>query len=159
MGVIASINHNCSNVEMKWVVVLLAITLLDIAVARPSKTSGVSLGDPAPPCDAAKCKLPDCRCSSSDIPGGLDVKQVPQVVLITYDDAINVVNYAQYEQLLFNRANPNGCPAKATFFISHEYTDYTLVNDLFNRGHEVASHSITYVPMMQTMPTNQLMAQ
>ena len=81
------------------------------------------------------------------------------MVLITYDDAINVVNYAQYEQLLFNRANPNGCPAKATFFISHEYTDYTLVNDLFNRGHEVASHSITYVPMMQTMPTNQLMAQ
>ena len=101
--IIASINHSCFNVEMKWVVVLLAITLLDIAVARPSKTSGVSLGDPAPPCDAAKCKLPDCRCSSSDIPGGLDVKQVPQVSL-----AVNCIWFGWYRRLTVLIAHVGG---------------------------------------------------
>jgi len=129
---------------MRWIVALAAIALVNVTVARPSKESLPSLGDPAHTCKPELCKLPDCRCSTPDIPGDIDAAKVPQVVLITFDDAVNVVNYAQYEQLLFNRFNPNGCPAKATFFISHEYTDYTLVNDVFNRGHEIASHSITH---------------
>ena len=65
------------------------------------------------------------------------------MILLTFDDGVNVLNYADYERLLFNRENPNGCPVKATYFVSHDYTNYTLVNDLYNRGHEIASHSIT----------------
>lgn len=30
-------------------------------------------------CDEELCKLPDCRCSSTDIPGGLLPRDVPQV--------------------------------------------------------------------------------
>ena len=36
---------------------------------------------PAQPCVPALCQVPDCRCSSTDVPGGLDPKNVPQVIL------------------------------------------------------------------------------
>ena len=45
---------------------------------------------------------------------------------------------------LSNRTNPNGCPIKATFYVSHEWTDYTMVHDLYRAGHEIASHTITH---------------
>ena len=32
---------------------------------------------------------------------------------------------------------------QATFFVSHEYNNYTLVNDLYKTGNEIAIHSIT----------------
>ncbi len=63
-------------------------------------------------CDEANCKLPDCFCSGSAIPGGLKVGDVPQMVLITFDDDVNIVNFEFYKQL-FNdgyasKKNPNG---------------------------------------------------
>lgn len=66
-----------------------------------------------------------------------------QVILLTFDDAVTVSNYQFYEELLFANKNPNGCPVKATFFLSHQYTNYSMVNELRNRGYEIASHSIT----------------
>jgi hypothetical protein len=67
------------------------------------------------------------------------------MLVITFDDAINPDNMALYTDLLFNdsRRNPNGCPARATFFLSHEYTHYQHVQKLWNAGHEIAVHSIT----------------
>ena len=66
----------------------------------------------AEPCSDAKCKLPDCWCSGTAIPGGLDVKEVPQMVTISFDDSVNVGNF-KYYQMLFNngatsRKNHNG---------------------------------------------------
>lgn len=43
-----------------------------------------------------------------------------------------------------NRFNPNGCPISMTLFVSHNYTDYNLVRDLYARGMEVAVHSVTH---------------
>lgn len=68
---------------------------------------------------------------------------VRQIVLLTFDDAVNVLNYEIYKSLLFDRYNPDGCPIKVNFFLSHEYNNYTLVHDLYVRGYEMASHSIT----------------
>jgi len=95
-------------------------------------------------CDVAQCALPNCLCSTFEIPGGLSPAETPQTVLITYDDAVNILNYEDYSKLIFNRVNPNGCNVKATYFVSHEYNNYTLINDLYNKGHEIASHSITH---------------
>ncbi|UXI21078.1 uncharacterized protein NH340_JMT07021 [Sarcoptes scabiei] len=96
-------------------------------------------------CNENQCKLPDCFCGGTEIPGGLPVKDVPQLVLISFDDAVNDVNWHIYEELLNSgRSNPNGCPIKATFYVSHEWTDYSQVQTLYSRGHEIASHSITY---------------
>jgi len=49
-----------------------------------------------------------------------------------------------YQQQLYNRTNPNGAHISATFFITHEYNDYSLVHELYSRGHEIALHSITH---------------
>jgi hypothetical protein len=44
-----------------------------------------------------------------------------------------------YEELfLNNRFNPNGCPISMTMFVSHNFTKYDLVRDLYSKGMEVA---------------------
>jgi len=71
--------------------------------------------------------------------------QVPQMIVITFDDAVNVENWNLYTNQVFTkeRVNPNGCSIKGTFFISHQYTDYHHIQKLWNKGHEIAVHSIT----------------
>lgn len=95
-------------------------------------------------CDPVKCTLPDCRCSSVDIPGLLAPADTPQFVVFTFDDAVTVSNVNYYNTAFDNRVNPNGCAAAATFFVSHEYTDYSLAHQLYAKGHEIALHSISH---------------
>ncbi|MPC23205.1 hypothetical protein E2C01_016245 [Portunus trituberculatus] len=70
--------------------------------------------------------------------------EVPQLVLLTFDDAVNDLNKGLYNDL-FNvgRKNPNGCPIASTMYVSHEWTDYSQVQDLYAEGHEIASHSVS----------------
>ncbi|XP_063393001.1 chitin deacetylase 8-like [Cydia fagiglandana] len=98
----------------------------------------------AEPCDPEACQLPACRCSGTDIPGGLTARDTPQFVLLTFDDGVNVVNIETYRNLIYNRVNSNGCPAGTTYYINHEYTDYTIVNELYNQGLEIALHSVSH---------------
>ncbi|KAL7738033.1 hypothetical protein ACLKA6_006386 [Drosophila palustris] len=140
--------------------VLLATTLLSDAqkTKNKSKTKNKVKTTVAPQverpvlqkaerCSATKCKLPDCRCSDATLPRpklkGKE-QEIPQFVTITFDDAVNAVNYAQYDLLFNGLTNPDGCPATGTFFLSHEYTDYVRVNSLYNAGHEIALHSVTH---------------
>eukprot|EP00088_Acartia_fossae_P059412 TRINITY_DN704_c0_g1_i1.p1 TRINITY_DN704_c0_g1~~TRINITY_DN704_c0_g1_i1.p1 ORF type:complete len:548 (-),score=92.20 TRINITY_DN704_c0_g1_i1:115-1758(-) len=98
-------------------------------------------------CDSEICRLPDCFCSptSTKIPGGNVPEEVPQMIMISFDDAINQNNFPIYERL-FNgqRKNPNSCDVKATFFLSHKFTNYSMVQELYRRGHEMATHSISH---------------
>ena len=94
------------------------------------------------PC-GRNCSLPRCFCGRG-IPGGLSQHQVPQFVLLSFDDAVNDLNRDFYRRVFNSRVNPNGCPISATFFVSHEWTDYSLVNELYLAGHELASHSVTH---------------
>ncbi|KAL0810874.1 hypothetical protein ABMA28_010178 [Loxostege sticticalis] len=124
---------------------LLPLCLVVLAAAQESDSSEEEAALPlAEPCDPEACKLPNCRCSSTDIPGNLQARDTPQFVLLTFDDAINIINVETYRELLDNRRNINQCPATATFFLSHQYTNYQLVNELYNKGHEIALHSITH---------------
>merc|ERR1711887_305631 len=106
----------------------------------------------APACDKSICKLPDCFCSEdgSEVPGDLCPEndrcdRVPQMVTVTFDDAINNNNIDLYKEI-FNkqRRNPNGCDIKSTFFVSHKYTNYSAVEEMHRLGHEIAAHSITH---------------
>ena len=67
------------------------------------------------------------------------------MITVTFDDAINFENWDLYTQYLFTpeRKNPNGCPIRATFYVSHQYTNYMHVQKLWNDGHEISVHSIT----------------
>ncbi|KAL0268445.1 UNVERIFIED_CONTAM: hypothetical protein PYX00_010393 [Menopon gallinae] len=105
---------------------------------------------PTPDKSAAKCRkdvclLPDCSCGGKDIPGGYSAEEIPQLVLLTFDDSVNDLNKGLYSELFERgRVNPNGCPISATFYVSHEWTDYSQVQNLYANGHEIASHSITH---------------
>lgn len=74
----------------------------------------------APKCDPSACVLPECFCSpdGTRIPGDLESKDVPQMILMSFDGAMNNMNYPHYRSLLNkeHRKNPNGCPIRTTFF-------------------------------------------
>lgn len=72
------------------------------------------------------------------------LRQAPQMITLTFDDAVNFENWDLYNQIFTEtRTNPNGCPIHGTFYISHEYNNYQYVQKLWNAGHEIAVHSIT----------------
>merc|ERR1712242_195861 len=100
----------------------------------------------APECDTATCQLPDCFCSpdGTRIPGNINPDQVPQMITITFNGAINSDNIDLYQEI-FNgeRQNPNSCQIKGTFFVSHRYTNYSAVQELHGKGHEIGVFSIT----------------
>ena len=105
----------------------------------------LAVGDPALPCNPALCRLPDCRCASVSIPGGLQRSETPQIVTIAMDDGIRVQDYEQFYRRFLNvHTNPNGCPIQASFFVSHDNTDYSLMERLVSQGHEIADHSVTH---------------
>ena len=98
-------------------------------------------------CSRSNCRLPECRCATRTGPQGIQTEDLPQVVMITFDDAVNEQNIDFYRRLFprnFSRRNPNGCPIAATFFVSHEWTDYKMVRQLYLYGHEIADHSISH---------------
>ncbi|XP_045477625.1 chitin deacetylase 1 [Harmonia axyridis] len=110
--------------------------------------SGKNDPNGAPPCNPSKCKLPHCFCSreGTRIPADLNAKDTPQMIMLTFDDAINEENWDLYFQQILpaKRKNPNGCSIKATFFVSHQYNDYQMTQKLWNSGHEIAVHSVTH---------------
>lgn len=66
------------------------------------------------------------------------------MILLTFDGAVNVNNYEKYQKIFAaNRTNPNGCPIRGTFFISHEYSDFEQIQRLHYEGHEIAVETIT----------------
>ncbi|CAB0018158.1 unnamed protein product [Nesidiocoris tenuis] len=83
----------------------------------------------------------------------LPLEETPQIVLLTFDDSVNDLNKGLYEDLFERgRVNPNGCPISATFYVSHEWTDYGQVQNLYATGHEIASHSVSRGPKNATTP-------
>ena len=78
------------------------VALVSVAVAQ----------EKADQCNPDYCRLPDCYCGGNKIPGGLKPEQIPQLVLLTFDDAVNDLNKAFFKKLYEGRTNPNGCPIK-----------------------------------------------
>ena len=74
-------------------------------------------------CDLSTCTLPTCFCSAdgTQAPGGpeyLEVSEVPQMINIGFNGAVNGDNMALYQRLFKKeRLNPNGCTVKGTFFV------------------------------------------
>ncbi|KAI8881570.1 hypothetical protein K501DRAFT_324437 [Backusella circina FSU 941] len=96
-------------------------------------------------CDANACKIENnCHCASTTAPGGLAAADVPQFVTVTFDDSVqDALSKTAYS--LVNVTNPNGCPGHGTWFVSMEYTDFSLVQQWYAAGNEVADHTFSHV--------------
>jgi len=120
----------------------------------PTTEAPITTADPyaATPCDTRNCILAEgCFCSKdgtrhplADDPN-LELTEIPQMVLLALDGAVNGQNYNHYITLFNDTVykNPNECPMRGTFFVSHEYSSYQMVADLYQKGHEIAINSIT----------------
>ncbi|TRY79148.1 hypothetical protein TCAL_05954 [Tigriopus californicus] len=119
--------HTCS---------LTIVTLLGLLViVQPQEL--------AKPCDVTHCDLPDCRCSNTIPP--LEEKKIPQIVHLTFNEAVTSTSERFFEQLFTGEyKNPNGCNIRGTHYVSHEYSDYSLVHTYWSRGHEIGSISISH---------------
>ena len=84
----------------------------------------LSLAQEAERCDPSYCRLPNCFCGGSKIPGGLKTENTPQFVLLTFDDAVNGLNKEFFSKLFSNRVNPNGCPIKVRINIYYIGSTY-----------------------------------
>ncbi len=82
--------------------------VLFVALATLAAVSGQKSGR----CDPSYCRLPKCFCGGTEIPGGYSPNDIPQFVLLTFDDAVNSLNQQFFKELFNERYNPNGCPIK-----------------------------------------------
>lgn len=89
------------------------------------------------------CNPPDCFCCRDKMP--LETHNIPQMVFFSFDDAVTPQVSAYYKELFDpSRKNPNGCPISMTLFISDRNTVYGLVKEFYDKGMEIASHSVTH---------------
>ncbi|KAL4228779.1 hypothetical protein ACF0H5_011819 [Mactra antiquata] len=94
-------------------------------------------------CDPSTCLLPTCRCyNDPKAPGDLGVTEIPQIISVSFEGTINRENIAYYRLLFNDVSNPNGCPARGTFFVQDQGTDYVQVKNLSQEGHEIGVHSV-----------------
>ncbi|CAJ0645392.1 1756_t:CDS:10 [Entrophospora sp. SA101] len=91
-------------------------------------------------CDASLCKAPDCFCATQTPPGGLTLDKTPQFVLLTFDDSIQDRSVKVAYDLIGERKNPNGCPIKTTFYVSINYTDFSLVSEWYAKDEKSLPH-------------------
>ncbi|KAF9567880.1 hypothetical protein EC968_003150 [Mortierella alpina] len=75
----------------------------------------------------------------------MDPAQVPQFFTLTFDDAVQTQTVPVAEALMKGHFNPNGCPIKATWFAQTMYSDYSLIQQWYAAGNEVADHTMTHV--------------
>merc|ERR1712004_769455 len=72
-------------------------------------------------CDPATCVLPSCFCSAdgTQAPGGLELENIPQMINIAFNGAVNGINMDIYQRLFKReRVNPNGCMVKGTSLLN-----------------------------------------
>ncbi|KAJ3173264.1 hypothetical protein HDU88_004726 [Geranomyces variabilis] len=111
-------------------------------------------GTPSYSCNPATCVLPNCHCPRQTPPGNLAVENTPQFVLLTFDDAVQIVTYPLAVNATAGTTNPNHCRMPATFFVSTQYTNYHMVQMLYKSGHEIAAHTMTHVGNPMTPEIN-----
>ena len=78
----------------------------------------------------------------------MQLEEIPMMVTFSFNGAVTEELIENVYSKLFNqrRENPNGCTARATFFVSHKFTDYAAVQRLHKQGHEIGVFSVTHKP-------------
>ena len=78
-------------------------------------------------------------------PGGLLPSQIPQIMVMSFDDSVSSASWDCVQGVLTNHFNPNGNPIKATFFVSLDgKVDYCLIQNIYAAGNEIAVHTMSH---------------
>ncbi|CAL4068397.1 unnamed protein product, partial [Meganyctiphanes norvegica] len=137
------------NMVLRVLVLVAACALLASAAVTSRKTRDDPT-TPQPDCDPTTCGAyagnPECACASTLTPLDDDAEYVPQLVVLSFDDAVNAENYVFYQELIDTYKNPNGFNIAMTYFITHKYNDYSLMYKLWSQKNEIAAHSVSHVP-------------
>ena len=102
-------------IRMRPILFLALACIIALTQSEPQRGKQEPRQGRASHCDPDACRLPDCFCGGKQIPGGYKKEQIPQFVLLTFDDAINGINQEFFGKLFKERYNPNGCPIKVTY--------------------------------------------
>ncbi|CAL1543560.1 unnamed protein product [Lymnaea stagnalis] len=116
------------------------VILFSISCNGQTLTSAATWG----PCvQDSNCQLPDCFCANNtDGPQAVPKKIRPQIVVLSFNDAVNERNFPYYKQMLgAGWKNSNGCPVGLTLFVPDAWTNYTQVKELWLAGAEIAAFS------------------
>ena len=103
------------------------------------------LGRDKQPCYQTYPYLLSYQKLESDVPGNLNISDIPQMIILTFDSPVNQKNWKLFNDIIFarNRTNPNMCPIVGTFFVSHLNNNYVYIHELWRKRHEIATYSIT----------------
>ncbi|KMS93890.1 hypothetical protein BVRB_026890, partial [Beta vulgaris subsp. vulgaris] len=98
-------------------------------------------------CRADNCKLPDCFCAGTSIPGGLTREQTPQFIMLTFDDYLSETIWTGLIDDLIHKTtarDATGCGPRLTFYLQNDLTDYYLADNAYAAGSEIAIHTIDH---------------
>ena len=122
---------------MRFFTLSLAVVASTVLLARFSEAVAA--------CDPATCVHPTCVCPSFKPPKGMNPPDVPQFFTLTFDDAVQAPTVPVAHALMAPHVNPNGCPIKATWFAQTIYSDYSLIQQWYAAGNEVADHTMNHI--------------
>jgi len=97
-------------------------------------------------CDLQECQLPYCYCSrSGEVSPEVNRRpqDSPQLMIMTFDGAVNFNNIKYYDALLKLKGPFGDCPIRGTFFVKNDYNNYAMIEKLYYRGNEIAVNSVT----------------
>ncbi|KAI9276941.1 hypothetical protein BDA99DRAFT_584269 [Phascolomyces articulosus] len=127
--------HHLFTTEITFTLIL--FLLKDTVIAQQegaSVSSGSNVGGKSYNCDPNTCQVSkDCLCASKNPPNNLLPQDTPQFVTITFDDSVQPTLIETAYDLL------------NVTFASMQYTDFSLVQEWYSAGHEVADHTFTHV--------------
>ncbi|CAF1564794.1 unnamed protein product, partial [Didymodactylos carnosus] len=90
-------------------------------------------------CSSVNCVLPSCMCLTTKHPITQDVKQLPQLILLSFVGDLNKYSLDSLRSILNPvHRNPNKCPISSTFIVNDKHTDYCFVQRLFDNNNEIA---------------------
>lgn len=109
-------------------------------------------------CDPEICVLPDCHCASTNPPNDLLPQDIPQFLLLTYDDCIDANSQALIQDVQSPFKNPDGRGIPATYFVNvvncwgtaGAPTDPDIVRTLYLGGDEIGHHTYTHQTSFET---------
>ncbi len=90
--------------------------------------------------------LADYQQYSTSPPSGLAANKVPMFVSIGFDDNSSNDGMNSILELLRNKKNPDGSPARVTFFNTTKYLAdvKTSWKQAYKEGHEIGNHTVTH---------------